>query len=91
MTRVVETLNAPDSVGVRHIVLTYDQRDLADSLMTALRQGADFAQAARTHSLYMQDAGNGGDVGVMPFCIPGRAFRDFFRRLSRGYSPCRSG
>ena len=52
MTRVVETLNAPDSVGVRHIVLTYDQRDLADSLMTALRQGADFAQAARTHSLY---------------------------------------
>ena len=67
MTRVVETLNAPDSVGVRHIVLTYDQRDLADSLMTALRQGADFAQAARTHSLYMQDAGNGGDAGVMPF------------------------
>ena len=59
-------LESPDSVGSRHIVLHYD-RDLADSLMTALRQGADFAQAARTHSLYMQDAGNGGDAGVMPF------------------------
>ena len=47
--------------------------------MTALRQGADFAQAARTHSLYMQDAGNGGDAGVMPFlCIPGRAFGTSF-------------
>lgn len=74
MARVVENLNAPDSVGVRHIVLSYDQRDLADSLMNALRQGADFAQAAREHSRNPQNAENGGDAGVMPFS----AFPDEF-------------
>ena len=38
---------APDSVGIRHIVLPYTQEALADSLLTTLRNGADFAQTAR--------------------------------------------
>ncbi|MFR9495814.1 MAG: SurA N-terminal domain-containing protein [Rikenellaceae bacterium] len=67
MARVVSTLSAPDSIGVRHIVLRYDQADLADSLYTALKGGADFAQAAQQHSLYTQTAQLGGEVGVMPF------------------------
>ncbi len=67
MSRVVDSVNAPDSVGVRHIVLRYDQEALADSLMTALKGGADFAEAAMTNSLYAQTAAAGGEVGVMPF------------------------
>lgn len=42
VTRVVESRVAPDSIGVRHMVVPYDQK-LADSLATALRSGADFA------------------------------------------------
>lgn len=42
VTRVVENRVAPDSIGVRHMAVPYDQK-LADSLATALRSGADFA------------------------------------------------
>ena len=58
---------APDSVGIRHIVLPYTQEALADSLLTTLRNGADFAQTARNYSVYDATAANGGEVGVMPF------------------------
>ncbi len=67
MSRVVSSMVAPDSIGARHIVLSYDQNDLADSLLVALKGGASFADAARTHSLYSQTAQAGGEVGVMPF------------------------
>ncbi len=66
MARVAATIMAPDSVGLRHIVLNYNQEALADSLVTALKGGADFAQAAQTHSLYAQTAQVGGEVGVLP-------------------------
>lgn len=66
MSRVVEFKSAPDSIGLRHIVLPYTQNDLADSLMTMLRGGADFAALAEQYSL-AQTAANGGDAGVMPF------------------------
>lgn len=42
------------------------QEALADSLLTTLRNGADFAQTARNYSVYDATA-NGGEVGVMPF------------------------
>ncbi|MDE7069418.1 MAG: SurA N-terminal domain-containing protein [Alistipes sp.] len=73
MSRVVEFKSAPDSIGLRHIVLPYTQNDLADSLMTLLRGGADFAALAERYSL-AQTAANGGDAGVMPFS----AFPDEF-------------
>ena len=47
IARVVESKMLPDSIGLRHIVLPYTQEQIADSLMTALRNGADFAQMAR--------------------------------------------
>ncbi len=67
MSRVASTISAPDSVGLRHIVLNYTQEALADSLVTALKGGADFAQAALENSLYTQTAQVGGEVGVLPF------------------------
>ncbi len=67
MSRAAASIVAPDTLGIRHIVLRYDQEPLADSLLTALKGGANFAQAAQAHSLYSQTAQMGGEVGVMPF------------------------
>ena len=64
MSRVVDSKMAPDSLGLRAIVLRYDQRNLADSLLGAIRAGGDFAQMAQQYSLY---GGNGGEIGVLPF------------------------
>ena len=64
MARALDTKIVPDSMGIRHIVLPYTQEALADSLLTVLKGGADFAQVAAQYSVY--DA-NGGEVGVMPF------------------------
>ncbi len=67
MARVLDSKMAPDSIGIRHIVLPYTQESLADSLMTVLRNGGDFAAAAAQYSVYDATAANGGDVGVLPF------------------------
>ena len=67
MARVLDSKMVPDSVGVRHIVLPYTQEALADSLLTALKNGADFAQTAAQYSVYDATAANGGEVGVLPF------------------------
>lgn len=67
MSRVLESKMAPDSLGIRHIVLPYTDMELADSLLNALRAGADFAEAAAQYSVMAQTAANGGEVGVLPF------------------------
>ena len=67
MARVLATKMAPDSLGLRHIVLPYTEEKLADSLLTVLRGGADFAETAARYSVYDATAANGGEVGVMPF------------------------
>lgn len=67
MARVLDAKMAPDSVGIRHIVLPYTEETLADSLLTALRKGGDFAAAAAQYSVYDATAANGGEVGVLPF------------------------
>ena len=46
MARALDTKIVPDSMGIRHIVLPYTQEALADSLLTVLKGGADFAQVA---------------------------------------------
>ena len=45
MARALDSKMVPDSMGIRHIVLPYTQEALADSLLTVLKGGADFAQA----------------------------------------------
>ncbi len=67
MARVLDSKMASDSLGIRHIVLPYTQEKLADSLLTALKGGADFATAAMQYSVYDETAMNGGEVGVLPF------------------------
>lgn len=67
MARVMDAVVAPDTLGIRHIVLPYSEEKLADSLLTVLHGGADFAEMARNYSVYDATAANGGDVGVMPF------------------------
>ncbi len=67
MARVLSSKMAPDTIGVRHIVLPYTEEKLADSLLTALRDGADFAAAAAQYSVYDATAANGGEVGELPF------------------------
>lgn len=67
ISRPIDIKMAPDSIGLNHIVLDPAQTALADSLMTALKGGADFAEAAKTHSGYAATAQAGGDLGVIPF------------------------
>ena len=67
MARALDTKIVPDSMGIRQIVLPYTQEALADSLLTVLKGGADFAQVAAQYSVYDATAANGGEVGVMPF------------------------
>ncbi len=76
MGRVYDRIMAPDSLGIRHIVLSYTQGDLADSLLTALRAGGDFAGAAARYSLYDATAANGGEVGIVPFSTLTGEFAD---------------
>lgn len=67
MSRAIATKMAPDSIGISHIVLPAQQSSLADSLMTALKAGGDFAAAAAQYSAYSATAQNGGELGMMPF------------------------
>lgn len=67
MARVLDNRMVPDSLGIRHIVLPYTENKLADSLLSALHAGADFAETAMQYSVYEATAQNGGDVGVLPF------------------------
>ncbi|MDD6356554.1 MAG: SurA N-terminal domain-containing protein [Bacteroidales bacterium] len=68
MARVLDAkVNAPDSVRVRHI-LVYAENDeataaLADSILGAIKGGADFAQLAEKYSRNTSTAANGGEIG----------------------------
>ncbi|HET8963034.1 MAG TPA: peptidylprolyl isomerase [Chitinophagales bacterium] len=59
----------PDSVSARHILLSLQTRDtatakiLADSILTALNEGADFASLAAKYSADQSSAAQGGDMG----------------------------
>lgn len=46
MSRVYDAKMAPDSIGVRHLAVPYNQEEVADSLANELKAGADFAQLA---------------------------------------------
>ncbi len=86
IARAEDSVYASDTLSVRHIVLSYTDAELADSLLVALRKGTDtdFATAASTYSLYSQSAQNGGDIGAVPFA----AFTDEF---ADALAPAKSG
>jgi peptidyl-prolyl cis-trans isomerase D len=62
MSRVADVRNMPDSLEARHILFSFDQKELADSVAKALRGGASFAELAEKYSLD-GSAQNGGDLG----------------------------
>ena len=67
MARIIENgINSIDSVNLSNIYLRRETAEatqaLADSIMDAVKNGADFAELAKTHSL-LQNATNGGEIG----------------------------
>lgn len=79
----LEIRTAPDSLGLRRIVLSYNSERFADSLVVALRHGGDFADAARRYSVVDTD-GDGGDIGVMPFSALPREFAEALSSAKNG-------
>jgi len=71
MARIMDTgISAPDSIKIKHIVVSVKDeaktKILADSIMGALKGGADFAALAMKYSQMEQTASKGGEVGWMP-------------------------
>lgn len=67
MARIIENgINSVDSVNLSNMYLRRETAEatqaLADSIMDAVKKGADFAELAKTHSL-LQNAANGGEIG----------------------------
>ena len=67
MYRLVAKTTAPDSVKARHIMLPLQNEaaalQLADSLLTVLNKGGNFAALAEQFSADRNSAANGGDLG----------------------------
>lgn len=64
MARVADTKMLPDSIGARHILLSAEQKTVADSLVTALKGGASFAALAQEYSVDQNANARGGDLGI---------------------------
>lgn len=63
MARISDIRNMPDEIGARHILLSFDQSELADSIYNALSKNSkNFAELAEKYSLD-GSAQNGGDLG----------------------------
>lgn len=72
LKRVFDRVTIPDTVGARHILIQVDgqvvkdterAKEIADSLKTLIRNGADFAQLAKDNSADKGSAEKGGDLG----------------------------
>jgi peptidyl-prolyl cis-trans isomerase D len=67
MARIIENgIASIDSVNLSNMYLRRETAEatqaLADSIIDAVKKGADFAELAKTHSL-LQNAANGGEIG----------------------------
>lgn len=72
MARIMETgIMQPDSVKLRHIFLPKSEEAKADSIIQAIRSGADFASLAKKYSAVPQTAANGGEIGWLTYDIRG--------------------
>ena len=64
MARVMQSgIMQSDSVKLRHIFLVTKDAPKADSLIAAIRGGADFGELAKKYSAVKQTAANGGEIG----------------------------
>ncbi len=84
ISRVFDSVDAADTLHIRHIVFSYTDEKLKDSLKVALRNGGDFAQAAAQYSLNTQTSQNGGDIGAIPFSAFADEYADALATAKKG-------
>ncbi len=64
MARIMESgIMRSDSVKLRHIFLLTKDEVKTDSIMSAIRGGANFGELAKKYSAVQQTASNGGEIG----------------------------
>jgi len=64
MARIMESgIMKSDSVKLRHIFLVQKDESKTDSLVAAIRAGANFGELAKKYSAVKQTAANGGEIG----------------------------
>ncbi len=66
VARVLDSKIVADSLKLSHIVVSYNEDKLADSLYQVVKGGANFAEVARNHSM-VETATAGGEIGTLPF------------------------
>ncbi|MFT3754265.1 MAG: SurA N-terminal domain-containing protein [Paludibacter sp.] len=72
MARIMESgIMQSDSVKLRHIFLVEKDAAKADSLVAAIKGGADFAALAKQYSAVQQTAANGGEIGWLTENVQG--------------------
>jgi len=72
MARIMESgIMLSDSVKLRHIFLVEKDAPKADSIIAALKAGADFAAMAKQYSAVKQTAANGGEIGWLTQNVQG--------------------
>ena len=83
-SRVVEVRNVADTLELQHIVLSYTDEKLADSLLVAARaKGADFAAMAQEYSI-AETAADGGKIGKVAYSSLGAEFADALKNARTG-------
>ena len=83
-SRVMESRNVPDSIELQHIVISYTDTKLADSLYAAARKsGADFAALAAKHSI-AESAVDGGVIGNVAYSTLASEFADALANARKG-------
>ena len=83
-SRAFETRNVPDSLELQHIVVSYTDSKLADSLYTVARQrNADFAALASEYSV-AETAAEGGVIGNVAYSALSTELADAFASVKKG-------
>ena len=83
-SRVAESRNVPDSLELQHIVVSYLDSNLADSLYNvASKKGADFAALAAKHSV-ADTAADGGVIGKVAYSTLTPELADAFKTARKG-------
>ncbi len=82
-SRVVEVRNVPETLELRHIVLSYTDEKLADSLLTVIRKGGNFAELAKQYSI-VETAADGGEIGEVKYADLAAEYADALKGARRG-------
>ena len=83
-SRVFETRNVPEEIELQHIVVSYLDTKLADSLYTVARKpGADFAALASKYSV-AETAAEGGVIGKVEYSTLSTELADALATAKKG-------